>query len=175
MRSTYILFALFFCFVTSCEISPEKSIVYNDQIGKSIVLDYDSLKLINNFSDSSYKQKWKTLTVLQMGCPNCIEEVNKLNNLFLNEEKLNQIALVIILTGDFSDYSYYHLVENNTYNFPIFWDKNNHFIESNKIGYLEHEKSLLINNTGEIKLIGSPIQNNEAQKKYIKCIQRSMN
>lgn len=173
MRLIYILLLVFTCLAIRCKDYPEKRNSYNDQIGRSIILNYDSLKLFNNFSDSSYKQNWKILTVLQMGCPSCIEEVEKLNGLFLNEGKLNQIDLVVILTGEFSDYSYFHLVENNTYNFPILWDKDNHFIKSNKLGYLEYEKGLLINNVNKIIQIGSPIQNKNTLNKYIKCIQRS--
>ena len=107
-----------------------------------------------------------------MGCPSCVDEVIKWNSL-LKDKNYKRIHFMVILVGEYSEYTYFHLIENKDLNFQIYWDSANSFVKRNHLNYLELEKSILLDNDNRILVIGSPLSDKRIERQYKKMLRNT--
>lgn len=128
----------------------------------------DSLVLFNNVNlpDSKLEGSY-ILTYLQMNCPGCIKDIYNWVNFTNRFEELRKTNIVFILTGEPSEFTYHHLTNNKSIKFPIFWDQNNAFLNTNGLMVLEFEKTIFVGEDSTILLMGNPLYDGKMLKKYL--------
>ena len=170
MKLIFLIFKYFFpifFFASSCKNENKE----NDLIGSNFNFQVDSLIPYNNFEYQNSTGSLKILVFLKMDCPSCVEEIYKLNTLF-QQKPFSTAQLYIVLSGQPSEYTYYHLIELNKFNFKILYDQNDYLIKSNSIGFIAFDKYLLLSPSDKILVIGSPFISQKKKRTYIRQLNR---